>query len=111
MRTLNFLANKLFSVVFSFLLNQRITDTLCGTKALRKESYLKVVAGRSYFGDFDPFGDFDLIFGAAKQNLKMVEIPVRYSARNYGETQISRFRHGWLLLRMVFFAIRKLKTF
>jgi SAM-dependent methyltransferase len=111
MRTLNFIANKLFSIAFSFLLNQRITDTLCGTKALRRESYARIASGRAYFGEFDPFGDFDLIFGAAKQNLKIIEIPVRYGARRYGRTQISRFRHGWLLLRMVFFALRKLKTF
>jgi len=110
MRTLNFIANKLFSVAFTFLLNQRITDTLCGTKALRCQSYDKIAKGRAYFGDFDPFGDFDLIFGAAKQSLKIIEIPVRYAARGYGETQISRFRHGWLLLRMVIFAARKLKA-
>ncbi len=111
MRSLNLLANKLFSMAFTYLLNQRITDTLCGTKGLGRRSYERIEAGRSYFGDFDPFGDFDLIFGAAKLNLKMVEIPIRYAARAYGETNISRFRHGWLLLRMVLFAARKLKSF
>ena len=109
MRFLNFLANRIFSVLFTWLLNQRLTDTLCGTKVLTKKNYEKIVANRSYFGDFDPFGDFDLIFGAAKLNLKMVEVPIRYAAREYGETQISRFRHGWLLLKMVLFAYRKLK--
>ena len=103
--------NRLFSLAFTYLLNQRITDTLCGTKALRRRSYEKIEAGRSYFGDFDPFGDFDLIFGAAKQNLKIVEIPIRYAARAYGATKISRFRHGWRLLRMVVFAAWKLKAF
>ena len=110
MRFLNFLANRAFSLLFTWLLNQRYTDTLCGTKVLTRENYQKISAGRSYFGDFDPFGDFDLIFGAAKLNLKVVEIPIRYAARDYGETQISRFRHGWLLLRMVMFAYRKLKV-
>ena len=109
MRFLNFWANRTFSVLFTWLLNQRFTDTLCGTKVLTKKNYEKIVANRSYFGDFDPFGDFDLIFGATKLNLKVIEVPVRYAARDYGETQISRFRHGWLLLKMVLFAYKKLK--
>ena len=111
MRVLNYWANRTFARIFSWLLNQRFTDTLCGTKVLRAEQYAKIAADRDYFGDFDPFGDFDLIFGAAKQNLKIVEVPVRYADRSYGETQISRFSHGWLLVRMVIFAFRKLKAF
>ncbi|NQV83943.1 MAG: glycosyltransferase [Rhodospirillales bacterium] len=111
MRFLNLVANKVFSWLFSWLLNQRFTDTLCGTKVLRKSDYEMIRKNRGYFGDFDPFGDFDLIFGAAKLNLKVAEIPVRYAERVYGETQISRFRHGWLLLKMVIFAFRKLKAF
>ena len=109
MRFLNYLANHAFARIFSYLLNQRFSDTLCGTKVISRANYKKLKAGRAYFGDFDPFGDFDLLFGSAKLNLKIVEIPVRYRARAYGETQISRFRHGVLLLRMVFFAFRKLK--
>jgi hypothetical protein len=109
MRFLNFWANRTFSVLFFWLLNQRFTDTLCGTKVLTKNNYNKIVENRSYFGDFDPFGDFDLIFGATKLNLKVVEVPIRYTAREYGETQISRFRHGWLLLKMVIVAYKKLK--
>lgn len=110
MRFLNEVANHAFSDIFTWLLNQRITDTLCGTKVLTKAAYAQIAANRSYFGDFDPFGDFDLILGAAKLNLKILEMPVRYAARTYGTTQISRFRHGWLLLRMVVFAFRKLKA-
>ncbi|MEP4378186.1 MAG: glycosyltransferase [Alphaproteobacteria bacterium] len=110
MRLLNFLANRTFSRIFSYLLNERFTDTLCGTKVLSRENYARLRDGRSYFGDFDPFGDYDLIFGAAKLNLKISEVPVRYAARLYGETQISRFRDGWQLLRMVVFAFRKLKA-
>ncbi len=110
MRFLNYLANRTFAIIFSWLLNQRFTDTLCGTKVLRRAHYKRIEEQRSYFGDFDPFGDFDLIFGAAKLNLKIVEIPVRYADRQYGATQISRFRHGWLLARMVLFAFRKLKA-
>ena len=111
MRFLNMVANIAFAKLFSWLLNQRFTDTLCGTKALTRHHYDRIAADRGYFGEFDPFGDFDLIFGATKQNLKCIEIPVRYAARDYGETQISRFRHGWLLARMVWFAFRKLKAF
>lgn len=110
MRWLNVGGNMFFSWVFSWLLNQRFTDTLCGTKVLTKAHYDQVAANRSYFGDFDPFGDFDLIFGAAKLNLKVVEVPIRYAERTYGSTQISRFRHGVMLLRMVAFAYRKLKA-
>ncbi|MEZ5670247.1 MAG: glycosyltransferase [Alphaproteobacteria bacterium] len=110
MRTLNLIANHIFSMLFTYLLNQRYTDTLCGTKVLLRADYLRIAANRSYFGDFDPFGDFDLIFGASKLNLKTAEVPIRYAARDYGETQISRFRHGWLLLRMVCFAFMKLKA-
>lgn len=111
MRFLNYLVNHIFSWLFTWLLNQRFTDTLCGTKVLRKKHYRRIVANRNYFGDFDPFGDFDLIFGASKLNLKVVEIPIAYASRSYGETQISRFRHGLLLVRMVVFAFRKLKAF
>jgi glycosyltransferase involved in cell wall biosynthesis len=109
MRTLNLLGNKFFSIAFSWLLWQRLKDTLCGTKVMTRENYLKLAANRSYFGDFDPFGDFDLIFGAAKLNLKFIEVPIRYRARTYGETNISRFKHGWLLLKMTFFALNKIK--
>jgi SAM-dependent methyltransferase len=109
MRFLNLLGNKTFSLVFSALLDQPIKDTLCGTKALERHRYEEIAAGRSYFGDFDPFGDFDLLLGAARLNLKIVDLPVRYHARTYGETKISRFRHGWLLFQMAFFAFKKLK--
>jgi len=109
MRFLNLLGNKFFGALFSWLLGQRFKDTLCGTKMIRKKDYELIVANRSYFGDFDPFGDFDLIFGAVKQNLKVVEVPVTYRARAYGETNISRFRHGWLLLKMSWIAFKKIK--
>jgi ubiquinone/menaquinone biosynthesis C-methylase UbiE len=109
MRTLNFLGNKFFSLAFSWLLGQSIKDTLCGTKVMWKKDYEKVAANRSYFGDFDPFGDYDLIFGAAKLNLKIIDLPIRYRERTYGSTNISRWKHGWLLIRMVAFAARRIK--
>ena len=109
MRTLNFIGNKFFSMAFSWLLGQPIKDTLCGTKVLWNSDYDQIAANRSYFGDFDPFGDFDLIFGAAKLNLKIVDLPIRYRERTYGTTNISRWKHGLLLLRMVAFAARRIK--
>jgi len=110
MRFLNLIANRFFALLFSFMLNERLTDTLCGTKALWRSKYLELAEVRRWLGDFDPFGDFDLIFGASILNLKIVEVPVRYFPRAYGTTQISRFRHGWQLLRMVSFAWWKLKA-
>jgi SAM-dependent methyltransferase len=108
MKFLNLLANKSFALLFSWLLGQQVRDTLCGTKALYREDYERIARNRAYFGDFDPFGDFDLLFGAARLNLKIVDVAVRYHERTYGETNISRWRHGWLLLRMSLFAARKL---
>jgi SAM-dependent methyltransferase len=109
MRPLNFIGNKLFSLTFSWMLGQSIKDTLCGTKVMWRKDYEEIAANRSYFGDFDPFGDFDLIFGAAKLNRKIVDLPIRYRERVYGTTNISRWKHGLLLLRMVLFAARRIK--
>jgi SAM-dependent methyltransferase len=109
MRFFNLLGNKGFGLTFSWLLGQPIKDTLCGTKALWRTDYEAIAANRSYFGDFDPFGDFDLLFGASKLSMKIVDIPIRYRDRMYGETNIQRWRHGWLLLRMVMFAARRIK--
>ncbi len=109
MRYMNLIGNKFFSLTFSWLLGQPIKDTLCGTKVMWKSDYERIASNRQYFGDFDPFGDFDLLFGAAKLNLKITEMPIRYSERTYGDTNIQRWKHGWLLLRMTFFAARRIK--
>lgn len=109
MRFANLVGNKFFSLAFSWLLGQPIRDTLCGTKVLWRSDYRRIADNRAYFGDFDPFGDFDLLFGAARLNLKIMEVPIRYRARRYGETNISRWKHGWLLLKMVAFAARRIK--
>ncbi|MEX2219101.1 MAG: bifunctional class I SAM-dependent methyltransferase/glycosyltransferase family 2 protein, partial [Phycisphaerales bacterium] len=109
MRSLNLLGNKFFGLAFSWVLGQRVRDTLCGTKALWREDYRRIAGARDYFGDFDPFGDFDLIFGAARQSLRILDLPIRYRERTYGQTNISRFRHGLLLFRMLGVAARKLK--
>jgi len=111
MRFLNLLANKGFSVLFTWLLGQPIRDTLCGTKVLWRDRYLDIVTNREYFGDFDPYGDFDLLFGAAKLRLKIVNLPVHYKERTYGDTNISRFQGGWLLLRMFLLGIVRLKVY
>jgi len=109
MRFFNIIGNKFFSLAFTWLLGQPIKDTLCGTKVLWKRDYKTIAKNRDYFGNFDPFGDFDLLFGATKLNHKIVEIPVRYRSRTYGNTNIDRWRHGWLLLKMVIFAARRIK--
>jgi len=109
MRFANMVGNKFFALAFSYLLGQPLKDTLCGTKVLRRHHYQQIAAGRAYFGDFDPFGDFDLLFGAAKLGLRIVELPVRYRERTYGTTNIRRWAHGWLLLRMTVFAARKIR--
>ncbi|HTL38757.1 MAG TPA: glycosyltransferase [Kofleriaceae bacterium] len=110
MRFLNAAGNKFFGMSLSAILEQRLKDTLCGTKVLFRRDYERIAASRSFFGDFDPFGDFDLLFGAAKQNLKIMELPIRYRARTYGETKISRFREGAILGRMTLHAFNKFKT-
>jgi len=109
MQFLNLCANKAFGLIFTWLLGQPVKDTLCGTKVLSRAHYERIASNRAYFGDFDPFGDFDLLFGAAKLNLKIADVPIRYKQRTYGTTNIHRWSHGWLLLRMVVFAARKLK--
>lgn len=109
MRFLNLIGNKIFSLLFSWLLGLPIKDTLCGTKVLWRSDYKNILMVQKYFGDFDPFGDFELIFGAAKLGLKIVDIPIRYRNRTYGETNINRWSHGFLLLRMVFIAMKRLK--
>lgn len=110
MQFLNMIANRLFSALFKGIMRQRVTDTLCGTKVLRREEYERIAAGRSYFGEFDPFGDFDLLLGAARLNLRIVDMPVRYHRRTYGTTNISRWRHGWLLVQMTAFAFWKFRV-
>ncbi|HEY6120738.1 MAG TPA: glycosyltransferase [Pyrinomonadaceae bacterium] len=109
MRFFNLVGNKSFSLAFSWLLGQPIKDTLCGTKALWRRDYEAIAKNRSYFGEFDPFGDFDLLFGASKLSMKLIDVPIRYRDRRYGETNIQRWKHGWLLLRMVIFAARRIK--
>jgi Glycosyl transferase family 2 len=109
MRFFNILANKFFAAAFSFVLGQRFKDTLCGTKVLSRAHYQRLTATREFFGDFDPFGDFDLLFGAARLGLKIVEIPVHYRERTYGATNIKRWRHGLILLRMLMFAAWRMK--
>lgn len=109
MRFLNMLGNKFFSMLFSWLLEQPIKDTLCGTKVMFRRDYERLIKNRKFFGEFDPFGDYDLLFGAYKLNLKILDLPVRYRERTYGDTNISRFKHGLLLLRMCGFAAGKIK--
>jgi SAM-dependent methyltransferase len=110
MRFLNMLGNRVFARLLKAIIGQRMKDTLCGTKVLLRRDYERIAAGREYFGDFDPFGDFDLLFGAARLGLKIVDLPVRYHPRTYGETNIRRWRHGTLLLQMATFAFWKFRV-
>jgi glycosyltransferase involved in cell wall biosynthesis len=110
MKSLNFLGNKSFSWLFTWLLSQRIKDTLCGTKVLRRADYERIASARTHFGDFDPFGDFDLLFGAARLKLKITELPVRYQRRTAGESKVRVLRHGWLLARMCVVGFLRLKA-
>jgi hypothetical protein len=109
MRFVNMVGNKFFALAFSFVLGQPFKDTLCGTKVIDRDSYRQLAANRGYFGEFDPFGDFDLLFGAQRLGLQVVELPIRYRERTYGTTNIQRWRHGWLLMRMTLFAARRVK--
>jgi ubiquinone/menaquinone biosynthesis C-methylase UbiE len=109
MQFLNLAGNKFFSLALSWLLGQPIKDTLCGTKVLWKSDYDKIAAHRAYFGELDPFGDFDLIYGAVKLNRRIVDLPIRYRERTYGATNIRRWSHGWLLMKMLIVAARKIK--
>ena len=109
MRFLNLIGNKLFSLVLTWMIGQPIKDTLCGTKTLWKSDYLRIMANRKNISESDPFGDFDLIFGAAKLNLKILDLPIRYQPRTYGKTNISRWQHGWLLLKMTVVAARRIR--
>ena len=109
MRFFNIIGNKFFALAFSYVLGIRFKDTLCGTKVLARRHYLKLAAHRGFFGDFDPFGDFDLLFGACRMGLRLVEIPIRYRERTYGDTNIRRWHHGAILLRMLLFAARKIR--
>jgi len=106
---LNQMANRFFAWMLSYLLNTKIKDSLCGTKAISRKNYLKLSANRSYFGDFDPFGDFDLLFGAAKLGLKIKDVPVRYLPRTYGTSNIQHLKEGLVLLKMCLYAARKIK--
>jgi SAM-dependent methyltransferase len=109
MRFLNMIANHVFAKLFSWLLGQTIKDTLCGTKVFWKQDYSSIMANRSYFGNFDPFGDFDLLFGAARLNRKIIDMPIRYRDREHGDIKIQRWRHGLLLLRMSIIGYRRFK--
>ena len=109
MRFLNFLGNKFFAFALTYVLGQHVKDSLCGTKMLLRSDYERLLHRIKVLGDFDPFGDFNLLFGSALLDLRIRDLPVRYRDRTYGTTNISRFSHGWLLLRMTWFALWRIK--
>lgn len=109
MQTFNIIGNKFFSLAFSWLLGQKIKDTLCGTKVLWKNDFKHIKADGQFFGNFDLWGDFDLLFGASKLNLKIIDLPIHYKERTYGVSNMRRWKHGWMLLKMVILASKKIK--
>ncbi|MEM9161115.1 MAG: glycosyltransferase [Verrucomicrobiota bacterium] len=109
MRFLNLLGNKFFAITLSYILGQHVKDSLCGTKMMLRKDYERLLKRIEEFGNFDPFGDFNLLFGSSLLYLKIRDIPVRYKDRTYGDTNISRFSHGWILLKMAWFGLRKIK--
>lgn len=112
MRLLNLPVNYAFGLIFSWwILGQRVKDTLCGTKVLWARDYYTIAAQRSFFGNGDPFGDFDLLLGASRLHLKIVDLPIAYKRRTYGTSNISRFKHGWMLLRMTIEAFFKIRFY
>jgi hypothetical protein len=109
MQILNLFFNKAFAALLSWLIGQRIKDTLCGTKVLTRQNYLRIQTHLHNLGRLDPFGDFELLFGASRLNLRISDVPVRYKERAYGQTNIRRFKHGWQLLTMVWACWKELK--
>jgi glycosyltransferase involved in cell wall biosynthesis len=109
MRWLNLLGNKFFAKALSYVLGVRVGDSLCGTKLLARRDYDRLIQWRARFGEFDPFGDFELLFAGSELALGIVDLPIRYLERTYGSTNISRFRDGWLLLKMTVYGFCRLK--
>jgi SAM-dependent methyltransferase len=109
MQFANAIANRAFGRIFSWIMGQPVRDTLCGTKVLWRQDYEQISATRQSFGEFDPFGDFDLLFGSARLQRRIIDIPIRYRERTYGTTNIRRWRHGVLLARMALIGARRLK--
>ncbi len=109
MRPLNRLGNVFFAKALSLILDIPISDALCGTKLLSRRDYERFVRWRSDFGEFDPFGDFELLFPAATMALGTVDIAVRYRDRTYGSTSIRRFAHGFELLKMTAIGFFRIK--
>jgi len=110
MRFLNRLGNEFFARALSYVLDSHLNDSLCGTKLLRRDDYARMIRWRGDFGDVDPFGDFELLFPAAILGLGIIDVPVYYRARSYGATQIHRFRHGLMLLRMTAIGLFRVKA-
>lgn len=104
---LNQLANHFFAGLLSWLLHIKIQDSLCGTKAIRRSEYQKILQANLSLQDRDPFGDFDLLFCASKLGLQITDIPVPYYPRTYGKSNINHVRDGLRLLGICWHIYRK----
>lgn len=111
MRPLNNIGNIFFAVFLSWVCGKKLTDTLCGTKAIFRSDFEQLKKTKFFKEMDDPFGDFKLLIGASLIGLSIVEVPVVYHRREYGATKISRFRDGWKLLKMMITVILKFKLF
>jgi len=111
MKGANVLGNKFFSGVFSYLLDQRIKDTLCGTKVLWRTDWERIRPLIGTWGTLDRWGDYELLFGAAKLNLRILDQPVHYQERTFGATKMTKvFKNGLIMLRMCLHGFRRLKV-
>ena len=110
MTAANMLGNKFFSAAFTYLLGQRVKDTLCGTKVLWRSDWERIKPTLGTWGIEDRWGDYELLFGAAKLNLKILDLPVHYQERIYGSTKMTKvFRNGLIMLKMCWHGFLKLK--
>ena len=110
MNTANMLGNKFFSIAFTYLLGQRVKDTLCGTKVLWRSDWERIRPMLGSWATEDRWGDYELLFGAAKLNLKILDLPVHYQERIYGSTKMTKvFRNGLVMLKMCWHGFLKLK--
>lgn len=95
MRKANKIGNWLFAFLWAPILNWKPVDLLCGTKLFPKEVFISIPESLL---KADPYGDFALIANSIRLNYPLKSIPVDYTSRKYGETNIHRWSGGLRLL-------------
>jgi hypothetical protein len=104
MKWANYVGNKMFNILVSWVMESRVSDTLCGTKAMFRREYVGMQMGR------DPWGDYDFLFGAAQQRLVICELPVHYRERLAGYSKMKSLKHTINLLRMCWHGFWQVKA-